>query len=96
MKIAKKRVLMTERINLRRIFDSDVRNYLFNYLTKGPLQGWDYQTVLTFVDEAIEVNKRHIDAHLYEQKVTLLNMKEHVKIVVDKFLIPYLSEKRVK
>jgi hypothetical protein len=87
---------MSEPINLREIFESQIRNYLHAYLVVGPLKGWNYQLVLQFVDEAIKANKGNIDSYVYAQNVTLLNMKEHVKAIVDKFLIPYLDKKRVK
>jgi hypothetical protein len=90
------RVLMTEKINLREIFESNVRNSLFRILIQGSLRGWDSTTVLKFVDEAMEANKRNIDAYLYQQNVTLLSMNEHILVIVNKFLIPYLDKKRVQ
>jgi hypothetical protein len=89
---------MSEQVNLRGIFESQIRNSLYTYLINGPLplSVWDYKVVLQFVDEAMEANKNNINTYLYEQKVTLLNMKEHITVVRDKFLIPYLDKKRVQ
>jgi len=89
---------MSEQVNLRKMFMGQIRNSLYTYLIDGPLplSFWDYKVVLQFVDEAMEANKGNINAYLYEQKVTLLNMKEHITVVRDKFLIPYLDKKRVQ
>lgn len=87
---------MSEKINLREIFESNVRNSLYSALIQGPLRGWDTSTVIQFVDEAMQANKTNIDTYLYQQNVTLLNMREHVPVIVTKFLMPYLDKKRVK
>lgn len=87
---------MSEQINLRKIFDSQVRNKLYNDLISGPLKGWEYRIVLELVQETIQANKTSIDSYLYQTNVTLLNMKEHVEKIVIEFLLPYLNKKRVQ
>jgi len=87
---------MSGQINLREIFEREIRNSLITYLQEGPLQGWDYKIVLQLIDEAIKASKGPIDSYLYQQNVTLLNMKQHITRILNEILIPYLNSKRVK
>ena len=87
---------MNEIINLKGIFLSKVRNELYNQLIKGPLKGWNYVVVTNLIDEAIEKNRKHIDYYLQQKDVTLMNTNEHVRPIIDEYLIPYLEKKKVR
>jgi hypothetical protein len=62
----------------------------------GPLLGWETSTVTNIVDEAINANTLGINAYLSQHEVMLLNMGQHVDVVIDRILLPYLNQKRVQ
>jgi hypothetical protein len=63
---------------------------------QGPLRGWESQTVIAFVDEAIEAKMYDINSYLSERNVTLMNMNDHIRFIIDNILLPYLNQKRVE
>jgi hypothetical protein len=83
-------------INLRLIFMSNLRNKLWKQLMLGPLKGWDLSLVTRLVDEAMNANIGNINDYLIGHEVMLLNMNEHLDVVINDILLPYLNQKRVQ
>jgi hypothetical protein len=64
-------------------------------LTANQLRGWDGNTVISIVDEAIRANNQRINSYLSSHAVMLLNMEDHMLKIINEILLPYLSQKKV-
>ena len=87
---------MSSQINLRDIFFRQLRSKLIQFLIKGPLHDWDPELIITIADNTISGMRADIDRYIYNNRITLLNMSDHVNKIIQEILVPKLNEEQVR